>query len=176
MLPAERYELTAALMASRFIEIHAGFWFRQIILEAATEEDKRHTEETQIFRIIRNFDNKGGALATITCEDTLRVVAHPLAPLFLPKTPKLRLRDSEQQFLRVACDGLTDEELSRALHMSVSSVKKRWLGLFQRIADAHPAFFADDTGGHHQTRGRQKRHVILAYVRSHPEELAPYEW
>jgi len=22
----------------------------------------------------------------------------------------------------------------------------------------------------------QKRHLLLAYIRTHPEELAPYEW
>jgi hypothetical protein len=28
----------------------------------------------------------------------------------------------------------------------------------------------------HEGRGAQKRHRVLAYVRSHPEELRPFDW
>ncbi len=185
ILTPDLYEVAAAVMAARFIEVHAGYWFRQLILEAVGEEDKKHTDETRIFRIVRNFESlegpprgghtaEGGALATITRQDTLRVLAHPLTQLFVPKKPQLRLRSADQHFLSVASDGLTDDELARALKVSVSGVKKRWLNLFQRITDIHPAFFPGDAK-REDVRGRQKRHLLVSYIRSHPEELTPFK-
>jgi len=66
------------------------------------------------------------------------------------------------------------------LGLSLTGVKKRWISVFERTIDVRPDLFPgldrlylDGNDG--QKRGRQKRHHVLTYVRSHPEELRPFE-
>jgi hypothetical protein len=74
---------------------------------------------------------------------------------------------------------LTDEGLARELNLKLTAVKRRWLTLFERIADVHPDLLPPDVrlpengDNHIGKRGPQKRHHLLAYVREHPEELRP---
>ena len=53
-------------------------------------------------------------------------------------------------------------------------MKKRWAAVFERVATARPDLLPElEYDSDRQTRGRQKRHHLLAYVRQHPEELRP---
>ena len=92
------------------------------------------------------------------------------------KKPVLQLRDADQQLLIAALTGLTDDELARRLQHSLPAIKKRWLSVFERTLEKRPDLFPDwsEENGLSK-RGRQKRHHLLAYVRSHPEELRPIE-
>jgi len=86
----------------------------------------------------------------------------------------LRLRDSDQQLLLAALRGATDTELVTELGVKLSAVKARWRSTFARIAEAMPDMVSDVND--HEGRGPQKRHKVLSYLRSHPEELRPYDW
>ena len=95
--------------------------------------------------------------------------------LFHYREPILRLRPSDQELLLAALDGMTDQELSDRLSLNLGTIKKRWISLFDRVANAKPALLPEVNGADNRhKRGPQKRHRILAYVRGHPEELRPY--
>jgi len=74
-------------------------------------------------------------------------------------------------------NGDTDHELAARMNLSFAAVKKRWASLFDRIAGIRPDLLpnAEHREGQ-ESRGPQKRHRILAYVRSHPEEVRPFRW
>jgi DNA-binding CsgD family transcriptional regulator len=116
-------------------------------------------------------------LVICTRDEALSLRGHSSIAVFQHRRPELRLKNGDQRFLEIALEGLTDDELARKLGVSSSSVKKRWLSLFESVAAIHPEIFPNAEDSPNRTvRGRQKRHLLLAYIRTHPEELQPYEW
>ena len=94
--------------------------------------------------------------------------------LFNFREPVIRLRQSDQQMLLAALRGATDAELATELGVTVSAVKARWRSTFASVAAAMPGLVRDESDN--ECRGSQKRHRVLAYVRTHPEELRPFDW
>jgi hypothetical protein len=87
--------------------------------------------------------------------------------LFQYREPVPRLQDSDQKLLLAALSGLTDEELSHKLHLSLASVKKRWISVFERTIYSRPDLFPEaDDRNDGAKRGSQKRHHVLAYMRA----------
>jgi hypothetical protein len=94
--------------------------------------------------------------------------------LFNYRRPRCGFSRSEQQLLLSALSGATDEELTKALHVSLPTVKKTWLSIYGRAA-ALPQVIVDQSPSESPiNRGKEKRRHLLAYVREHPEELRPY--
>ena len=169
----------ATALAVRFLEQHTGYRFSRLILESAGPEEAAMIGAMPVWRRVRKFDEPDlptRTLWVITREDALNFTGTLANPLFHYAEPVLRLRDADQQLLLAALSGLTDEELSSALNISLTGVKKRWLSIFERTVDARPELFpAIDLQKDGQKRGRQKRHHVLAYMRRHPEELRPID-
>jgi hypothetical protein len=119
--------------------------------------------------------NRDRALFVVTRDDAMAVTGSIGAIVFSHREPILGLRLSEQQLLTAALKVSTDEELARELRLKLPTVKKRWASAFERISLTKPDLIpTSDRSANCQTRGRQKRHLLLAYVRQHPEELRPY--
>jgi hypothetical protein len=187
-LSSEAEEEAYERLSSWFFETNSGFWIRRMITEVTNEVELDRYLRSNVWRVFSNFEAfylqnpgvprvPGNRLLLITADDTRLVLGHPVKTLFRQKKPVLRLRDGDQQFLAVALVGLTDDELARRLGVSLASVKKRWLYLFEWVAAVQPELFPDAAPSRNgNARGRQKRHLLLAYVRTHAEELAPYEW
>lgn len=187
-LSVEDLRIAGATLAARFFQVHSAYWLNRMITETASPQYKDFLLATRVWKTASSFTEfyaqhpnsgwpLGRELAIITRDEAMKVTSHSIGPLFIPKKPRLRLTEADQQFLRIAVTGLTDEGLSGELDVSVSAIKKRWLSLYERITDAHPDFFPHGSGGlEAQTRGRQKRHLLIAYIRSHPEELSPFDW
>src|SRR5262245_27129018 len=91
------------------------------------------------------------------------------------KAPVLRLRPAEQSLLSAALAGKTDAELSAALGVSIEAIKKRWISIFERV-EQFKSEILSQTDADSDGRGPQKRHRVIAYVRTHPEELRPFSW
>lgn len=163
----------------RFMEDHLGYRFNSLILETAGPEEAATVRTMQIWRAVGKFDEPGQPTRTlwvVTRKEALNVAGSVANPLFHFTEPVLCLRDADQQLLLAALGGVTDEELSSKLSVSLTAVKKRWLSIFERTIDARPDLFpAADVQNDGQKRGRQKRHHVLAYIRKHPEELRPIE-
>jgi hypothetical protein len=96
--------------------------------------------------------------------------------LFDYHPPHCGFSRSEQRMLLVALDGRgTDRELSRKLGVSVSTVKKKWLSVYRRMADRLSKLDPNHSqpGWPMIQRGAEKKRYLLAYLRKHPEELRP---
>jgi DNA-binding NarL/FixJ family response regulator len=98
-----------------------------------------------------------------------------IAPLFFYNPPRFFFRSLEQELLRYALLGRSDSELSTILHISASTVQKRWHTIYERAAVTAPELFPCEAsaGSGRQTRGTEKRRHLIAYLRHHPEELRP---
>jgi hypothetical protein len=95
--------------------------------------------------------------------------------LFDYHPPQLGFSRSEQRLLLSALSDRTDEELSKDLGTSLSTVKNTWRSIYNRAASRLPNLFPDHPKGDLRLsqRGKEKRRFLLAYLREHPEELRP---
>jgi hypothetical protein len=118
--------------------------------------------------------DQGRALGVVERADALAVPGSVGAMLFTYREPVLRFRNADQQLLSAALRGLTDEESARTMGLTLPAVKKRWASVFDHVARGKPELLPGlEDGLDRQTRGPQKRHYLLAYLREHPEELRP---
>jgi hypothetical protein len=167
-------ELVQNLLPSSFAEWIAGHRVHRIIAETADEPSKEHLRHSIVFQAIAEFPALGRTLHTMTRESITVVSAHLGNMIFSYREPVLELRDSDQQLLRLALSGATDEELAGQLGVTFAAVKARWRSTFARVDARMPGLVS--SAEDHEGRGAQKRHRVMAYVRSHPEELQPYDW
>lgn len=100
-----------------------------------------------------------------------------ISSLFLYRPPEIIFSGSERKLLTVALRGLTDEELSDELAISLSGVKKVWCSIYERASQFVDGFIQNSEFEEEQRngdRGKQKKQRIVAHLREHPEELRPY--
>ena len=100
-----------------------------------------------------------------------------LWPLFLYTEPIIFFSNLEQEVLRLAVMGLTDPQIADALIVSRSTVHKRWHTILSRAAPHAAVWLPESQRVSSATpgRGAEKRHHLLNYLKSHPEELRPAE-
>ena len=171
--PAERQDVQT-LLASSFAEWLAGFRIRRILHETAYEAATKFAQDSVVYRPVAEFPELGRVIHVMTRESVKLIPASIGNVIFGFREPVLRLRDSDQQLLLPALRGATDSELGAEIGVTFSAVKARWRSTFARIAKTMPCLASDGDGN--GGRGTQKRHRVLAYLRSHPEELRPYDW
>jgi hypothetical protein len=169
----ERQEVQT-LLAFSFTEWHAGYRIRNIFHETVDEAAKQFAQHSIVYQPIAEFPQLGRVIHLMTPASVRSVPASLGNLLFSFREPVLRLRDSDQQLLRAALRGATDRELAAELGVKLSAVKARWRSIFARIERVMPSLVGDTD--ERDGRGTQKRHRVSAYVRSHPEELRPYDW
>ena len=98
-----------------------------------------------------------------------------VARLFVYTPPRFYFKPREQALLWHALLDKTDEETAAALGLTVAAVKKRWAGIYDRVADIAPTLFPDAPEAGPAHRGQEKRRHLMRYLRLHPEELRPVE-
>jgi hypothetical protein len=81
----------------------------------------------------------------------------------------------EQELLRAALEGGTDEEIARLFRITVIAVKKRWQGIYEKIEAIDAGLFEEAQPGDKEAspRQRQKRRRVVQFVQLHPDELWP---
>ena len=160
-----------------FAEVHIGYRLNRILSETVSKSQYKAHDSSGVWRTVRKFPDCDRALIVLTAEEAFSTSGSVAAPLFQYQEPVLHLRNTEKELLSEAMHGETDNELAARMNLSLPSIKKRWASLFDRIADVRPDLLPDaEHRGLHENRGPQKKHRILAYLRSHPEELRPYRW
>ncbi len=162
------------LLSLRFYEAYCGYRFDILIFEEIGKALRAFREATRVWRLVREFPEDRG-LVFLTRENTLAYPASIGASLFLPRVPTLGLRREDQELLLAATDGATDQDVAKKLKLSVATVKKRWRSAWERVTITRPDLLPEISNSRALTRGPQRRHILLAYVREHPEELRPYE-
>ena len=171
--------------ARSYVELHSGYQLERLLFEATDLFDIERAKSTRVWRLISDFAdfhavnsgnawNRDRALVFVQKTDALSTLGSVAAFFFDYHKPILRFRNGDQQILRAAVEGFTDGELAQTLGLKLQTVKKRWASVFDHVAEVMPDLLpeaGDDL--HRQTRGPQKRHHLLAYLRHHPEELRP---
>jgi len=164
-----------ALLGTSFVEHFGGYRFNRVLKEAIGDSNIALAGATGTYRLVAEFKESASALVAVTRESVMTAPYSVAARMYRYQEPVLRLRAAEQRLLAAALGGKTDAELSADLGLSVEAIKKRWLSVFDRIDQFKPEILnksaADGDG-----RGPQKRHRVVAYIRTHPEELRPFSW
>lgn len=164
-----------ALLGTSFVEHFSGYRFNRVLKEAIGRPRIDLARATGTYRVVAEFPETGSALAVATRESVLSAPYSVAASLYRYQKPLLRLRPAEQKVLAAALAGKTDAELSAELGLSIEAVKKRWMSIFDRV-DEFKSEILNNSGPESESRGPQKRHRVVAYIRNHPEELRPYAW
>jgi hypothetical protein len=164
-----------ALLGTSFAEHLAGFRFNRVLKEVIGDSRVALARATGTYRLVAEFAECVSALAVVTRESALAAPYSVAASIYRYRAPVLRLRPAEQELLVAALSGKTDAELSADLGLSLEATKKRWLSVFDRVDQFKNEILSQSEPGG-DARGPQKRHRVVAYVRSHPEELRPYAW
>lgn len=117
-------------------------------------------------------------LLGLTRAEALAQAGSHSSHLFNHAPPRFDFTARQQELLRAALPGDTDEALAPGLHVSVSAVKKRWIAIYQHVGAIAPEWLereerntADGLALARETRGTEKRRRLLNYLRAHPEEL-----
>lgn len=174
ILSSKERQVVQTLLASSFTEWHAGYRIRRIFHETADEAASEFARRSLVYKPLAEFPHLGRVVYLMTHESVNAVPASLGNVLFSFQEPVLGLRDPDRQLLTAALRGATDRGLATELGVTLSAVKARWRSTFARIGEAKPGLVTD--ADDHKGRGPQKRHRVLAYVRSHPEELRPFDW
>ena len=175
IMNADQLAEVHALLGTSFVEHFAGYRFNRVLKEAVGRSSIALARATGTYRIVAEFKKSESALAVATRESVLTAPYSVAAALYRYQAPELHLRPAEQNLLSAALAGKTDAELSEELGLSIEAIKKRWMSIFDRIDEFKPEILSR-TGTDSDGRGPQKRHRVVAYIRSHPEELRPFSW
>jgi hypothetical protein len=175
ILNAEQTAEISTHIAQAGLDALSGYRLARVITELTDDMDLQYAESWRVFRIMRFAAGSASAgLGVSEAPLAMQVPGSVAAILFTHREPELHLRDSAQQLLLAALQGMTDPDLARALKLKIPTVKKRWSAVFDHVAAAKPEILAGSAADDdRKTRGRQKRHHLLAYLRVHPEELRP---
>lgn len=173
-------------LAKTYIDFHSGYQLDRMLFEAVDEIDVQDIRSSRIWEVISEYEdfhamNPGNnwsrerCLAVIEKVNAFSITSSVAAMFFCYTPPLLRFKHGDQQLLAAAMEGLTDLEIADALGVNVQTVKKRWASAFDQVDDVMPGLLPySDDGTDRRTRGPQKRHHLLAYLRHHLEELRPF--
>lgn len=178
------------LMVEAYIQAHRGFLFKEMITAQSENAEilQWAMDAGGLFwdaaksTYVKSAPNIGTAhkkphIVGITREIESQRPSTWVGTLFKYHPPQFGFSRSEQKLLESALEGDrgTDEELAEHLGVSLATIKKMWLSVYGRVTehnpDAIPEFPRAEAGG--SQRGKEKRRLILAYLRNHPEELRP---
>ncbi len=171
------------ILGQGYLHLHEGYRFSRVLFELADQRDFRHIKDQQDVKILDRFENfrrknpntawnpdRALTYVTIATMDNVHSIA---AGLFRHHvTPQFDFARGEQELLELALEGADDGAIAKSLFVTLAAIKRRWSSIFDRVASLDPELSPTVASG---TRGAQKRQRILAYIRSHPEELRPFD-
>ena len=183
----ERLQSVRDKQVETFFYVHGGYRYAEMLVEHRDEHLCRfaleggfrvRSEYTAYYRSQARPPGECPTLFGITREETLLHPGLHVARLFVYTPPRFYFKPREQSLLRHALLDKTDEEMAVALDVTVAAIKKRWAGIYDRVADIAPALFPDlpEAGPARrgqEKRGQEKRRHLMRYLRLHPEELRP---
>jgi len=175
IMNADQLAEVHALLGTSFVEHFAGYHFNRVLKEAIGHSRIALARATGTYRLVAEFRDSGSALVVATPESVFTAPYSVAAKIFRYQEPVLRFRPSEQTLLTAALGGETDAGLSARLGLSIEAIKKRWMSIFERVEEFKPEIL-NASEASSDGRGPQKRHRVVAYIRTHPEELRPFSW
>jgi hypothetical protein len=176
------------LMGSAYIEIHRGFRLKEMITSQAESSERLQWAmdagglywDPKAARYIKSPRSGAKRLARsphivgITRELEFGRPGTWVGSLFDFHPPRCGFSTSECRLLVCSISNRfsTNPALARKLGISLPTVKKGWLSIYERVSEDIPELFAGSTNTGTK-RGKEKRRLLLAYLQEHPEELRP---
>jgi hypothetical protein len=116
-----------------------------------------------------------GITREMAVDRPLESITSVIGSLFLYQPSQFGFSRSEQRLLLAALNGGTDQELSAELDVSLSTVKKTWRCIYDRVAARVPELIPTNSDAEDgaSERGKGKKQRLIAYLRHHAEELRP---
>jgi hypothetical protein len=190
------YEASSELqhhMMLTFIQDHRGFLWREAI---SNQPDSVEQLGFFLKTGAALWDPLAGRYTSKSTEDPAEIVGKPhiigmtrdleltergdwsgswAGLLFDYHTPLLGFSRSEQRLLSCALRGTTDEYSADMLGTSLRAVKKMWVSIHRRVAGKLPELIPDPPRPEVPSsgRGKERRRLLLGYLREHPQELRP---
>jgi len=167
-----------------------GYYYREVMIEVAGEVSRNRgldvgfylrTDYAPYYRAAQERDGQRAEvplpspefqpyLLSLTRAEAAQRDGSMLSNTFIYSKPRLGFKSHEQELLCWAIQGRSDEEIAPFVHVSAVAIKKRWENIYRRVEANLPSLLP--TGGNGR-RGPEKRGLLLAYLRDHPEELRP---
>lgn len=118
-------------------------------------------------------DERRPYLSGITREEAVEVAGSLMSHFFAYQPRRFGFTADEREVVHYAMMGCTETATADATDNSVNRIKYLWGVLYDKVDAIDPALFASLRGDKAPTnrRGAEKRRLLLAYLRDHPEEL-----
>ncbi len=176
------------LMGRAYIEIHRGFRLKEMVTAQAESPERLQWAmdagglywDPKVARYTKSPRRGTKQLAKtphivgITRELEFARLGSWVGSLFEYHPPRCGFSHSERRLLICANSNRssTNAALARNLGISLPTVKKTWLSIYDRVSKHAPELLADsvNTGA---KRGKEKRRRLLTYLQEHAEELRP---
>jgi hypothetical protein len=184
-LTAAQVDEVRVLLGEAYYKLFVGYHFSRMLSEMVDKRDLWHVRGHRSLRVVSRFEdfrranpetnwNPDRSLMEATL-DSMRADPHSVAAGFFQHhvAPQFAFTQGEQELLELALEGGDDVSIAKALFVTPPAIKRRWSNIFERVGSIKPELCPMDGEG---TRGTQKRQRILTYVRSHPEELRPFDF
>lgn len=113
------------------------------------------------------------SLLIINRDEAMSQYGTHVSQMFIHAPARFSFTTGQQELLRRALMGETDEELASSLYLSLSAIKKRWFSIYDRVQLVDAGILPENGDLIRLTRGTEKRRHLLHYLRVHPEELHP---
>jgi hypothetical protein len=178
------------LMGHAYIQIHRGFRLKEMITSQAESEERLEWAidagglywDPKSARYVKSLKNGSGQfvqkphIVGITRELELGRPGSWVGTLFDYQPPRFYFSAGEQRLLNCASSDPTgtNPALAKVLGVSLPTIKKMWLSIYERVSENAPELIAGNAKiGAENKRGKEKRRHLLAYLQQHPEELRP---
>jgi hypothetical protein len=178
------------LMGRTYIQIHRGFRLKEMITAQVGSQERLQWAidagglywNPKAARYVKSLKNGSGQfvqnphIVGITRELELGRPGSWVGTLFDYQPPRFYFSAGEQRLLRCAISDptATNPALAKILGVSLPTVKKMWLSIYQRVSESAPELIAGNAKiSAENKRGKEKRRHLLAYLQEHPEELRP---
>jgi hypothetical protein len=175
----EQSLLIAGRAPESFFWLHQGYNFREMLLEYYDVMLVQLCLAAG-FRLREGSGDSSPQIVGITREEAATNPGTYVSKLFHSPAPRFFFSYGEQKVLLQALLGRNDEEIAALLDVALSTVKKRWVAIYDCVNDQLPEMLPEmppeaipPSRLSLQKRGQEKRRHLLAYLRQHPEELRP---
>ena len=170
-----------------FIDQHRGFLLKELIAQSSSPDMLEAQLKSGGFLLGKDGQYKRSVrekldvviktphFVGVTRELALQQFGTWVSSLFVYEPPKFGFRPSEQRLLLTALDARTDEQIAEKLQISLSTVKKTWRRIYERVAECDSELIFDlHSDCDRPERGKTKKQRLLAYLREHMQEVRPF--
>ena len=164
-------------LARVYLESFVGYRLRRMLHEIVDDYEFEKMQGYRGLRILKRLSGPAPwqgerALCEATGESFSDDPASMAARPFIDRVaPALNFSPTQKRLLLAALRGAENAELARCLCRTPAAVKRTWTGIFEKCVRHHPSLIPPTEGS---SRGQQKRHKVMAYIREHPEEIRPF--